>query len=92
MTGCPLTDIRGGLKTLTEAAGIKKHVTPHVLRHTYGSVRIQTLDRGEPVALVTVARELGHSGVQLLEERYAHLLTSRGRLRYIDYWVEEDGE
>ena len=92
VTGGPLTDIRGGLKTLTEAAGIKKHVTPHVLRHTYGSVRIQTLDRGEPVALFTVARELGHSGVQLLEERYGHLLINRRRLPYVEYRSEEGDE
>ena len=88
VTGGLLTDIRGSMKTLAKAAGIKKDVTPHVLRHTYGSVRIQTLDRGEPVALFTVARELGHSGVQLLEERYAHLLTNRRRLPHVEYRFE----
>ena len=28
---------------------------------------------GRPVALYTVARELGHSGTDMLEDRYAHL-------------------
>jgi len=78
-------DIRGSLKTLVEAAGIEKHVTPHTLRHTYASVRIQTLDHGEPVALFTVAQELGHRSIKLLEERYAHLLIDRRRLGYVEY-------
>lgn len=40
----------------------KKRVTHHTLGHSYAAIRLQTVDAGEPVALYTVARELGHSG------------------------------
>ena len=33
----------------------------------------QTCDRGRPVALYTVARELGQKTTDMLEDRYAHL-------------------
>ena len=90
--GKPLTDIRGSFSTLLEAAGIEKPITPHSLRHTYASVRVQTLDHGEPVALLTVAKELGHEKTDLLQERYAHLLVNRRRLPYVEYRFTEAGE
>ena len=57
-----------------ERAGFPKgHIQLHMLRHTYASQRVQTCDRGRPVALYTVARELGHKTTDMLEDRYAHL-------------------
>jgi integrase len=44
-----------------------------MLRHTYTAARVQTLDRGAPVALYMVARELGHSSVEMIERVYGHL-------------------
>jgi integrase len=44
-----------------------------VFRHTYITARLQTLDRGAPVSLWTVAREVGHNGAAMIERVYGHL-------------------
>ncbi|HHW55138.1 MAG TPA: tyrosine-type recombinase/integrase, partial [Firmicutes bacterium] len=41
-------------------AGIKKKVTPHVLRHTYATL----LYRSGVVDIMTLSRLLGHSGLR----------------------------
>jgi len=48
-------------------------------RHTYATARLQTTDRGAPVAAWTVAKELGHSGTAMLEKTYGHLGEVRHR-------------
>lgn len=69
-----IRDLRKTLDAIGERAGLPAgHVRLHMLRHTYSAARIQTLDRGAPVALYTVARELGHSSQSMIEERYGHL-------------------
>ena len=40
---------------------------------SYCAARIQTSDRGRPVAMYTVARELGHSSLDMVSDRYGHL-------------------
>ena len=66
--------LRRSLDRIGERAGMPKgHVRLHMLRHTYTAARIQTLDRGAPVALYTVARELGHRSTEMIEDRYGHL-------------------
>ena len=45
----------------------------HQLRHTYAAARLQTCEKGRPVAPFTVARELGHSSTSMIEKRYGHL-------------------
>lgn len=77
-TGKMLTDVRKQLDAIGETVGFEKgEVRLHKLRHTYTAARIQTTEHGAPVALFTVARELGHSSTRLIERRYGHLLTNR---------------
>jgi integrase len=87
-TGGLLSDIRGSLSSLLAAAGITKEITLHSLRHTYTAVRLQTLDRGEPVSLITVMREIGHTSLKQIEETYGHVLRYRRRLPEVAYRVE----
>ncbi len=84
-TGGMLTDIRGTLNRAVEIAEIDKRVTRHTLRHTYASVRLQTLDNGAPVSIFTVAKELGHKSIDLIEKTYGHLLEERERLPIVRY-------
>ena len=53
-----VTDVRKALDKIAKRAGLPP-VRPHALRHSYCAARIQTCDRGRPVALYSVARELG---------------------------------
>ncbi len=57
----------------------------HLFRHTYTAMRLQTLDNGAPVSLWTVAKELGHGSVTLIERTYGHLLETRNRLPVVEY-------
>jgi len=61
-----------------------------MLRHTYTSARIQTCDPGRPIALYTVARELGHKSTDMLEDRYAHEhdRTEEGGTELVEFRVE----
>lgn len=73
-----LGDVRKQLDRVGERAGFERgEVRLQKLRHTYTAARIQTTEHGAPVALFTVARELGHSSTRLIERRYGHLLTNR---------------
>lgn len=80
-----LEDVSHALATAVEKAEVKKRVTHHTLRHTYAAVRLQTVDAGEPVALFTVARELGHAGTKQVERTYGHVLESRVRLSKVRF-------
>lgn len=69
-----VADVRKALDAIATRAGFELgSVRPHGLRHTYTAARIQTCDRGRPVALYTVARELGHSSLDMISDRYGHL-------------------
>lgn len=77
-TGRMITDFRRSLDAIGERCGFAEgEVRFHKLRHTYCAARIQTTEAGHPVALYTVARELGHASTNLIERRYGHLLTNR---------------
>jgi integrase len=81
-----LSDVRKVFRRVTRRA--KLHgITLHVLRHTYISTRIQTLDRGRPVAAFTVAREVGHSSTAMIERTYGHLSEARHRANVVEYRV-----
>ncbi len=55
-----------------ERAGISKPRL-HAFRHSYTAARIQTLEKGAPVHMWQVARELGHQSSSMIEDRYGHL-------------------
>lgn len=88
--GGPMRDFRGSLVKACEIAGIKKHVTPHTLRHTYTAVRLRTYHtgpNGEPIriSLFDVARELGHRSTAMIERVYGHVLQSSALLPEVRY-------
>ena len=56
-----------------------------MIRHTYCTARLQTLDRGEPIAPFTVARELGHRDTKMIDKVYAHLGNFRARGEHVDF-------
>lgn len=69
-----VTDIRKMLDRIAVRAGLEAgQVRAHGLWHTCTAARIQTLDRGAPVSVYTVARELGHRSTSMIEDRYGHL-------------------
>lgn len=88
-TGRTLTDLRSSLDEVASRAGLEKRLTPKVFRHTYTATRIQTLDGDRPVALFTVARELGHKSVDRIEDVYGHLQSRRQRLPEVRYEESE---
>ena len=90
-----LNDVRKALDRIGERAGFAKgHVRLHGLRHTYVSARIQTCDRGRPVSLYTVAREVGHRSTDMIEARYGHLhdRTEAGSPEIVEFRVEAHRE
>ncbi len=76
---------------VTRAGFNNGDVRLHQLRHTYTAARIQTLDRGRPVALYTVARELGHRSLNMIEDRYGHLhdRAEVGGKEVVEFLVQE---
>lgn len=85
-----VTDFRRVLDVVAERAGWKAaEVRSKAFRHTYCAARLQTLDRGAPVSLFTVAREMGHGGDALVKRVYGHLGEVRHRSDVIEYRVEQ---
>lgn len=83
--GGMLETLRWSLSTLEDRAGLEKHLTIKVFRHTYTAARLQTVDQGEPVSIYTVARELGHTGIERIRRTYGHLQKRRSRLEEVRY-------
>jgi len=50
-----------------------ERISAKVFRNSYAAARLQTLDRGMPVSMYTVARELGHGSLDMLDRIYGHL-------------------
>ena len=69
-----------------------KGIRHRIFRHTYAATRPQTLDRGAPVSLYTVSRELGHGSEDMVRRVYAHLGTVRHRSEVVEYRVEQHFE
>lgn len=84
-------DIRKALDAIAKRAGFDAgQVRAHMLRHTYTAARIQTCDRGRPVSLYTVARELGHHSLEMISDRYGHLhdRAEQGGAEEVEFRVE----
>lgn len=90
--GGMLTTLRWALSTVEDEdhADLDKHLTPKVFRHTYTAARLQTIDHGEPVSIYTVARELGHTGIDRIRRTYGHLQKRRDRLEEVRYEGKSD--
>lgn len=87
-----ISDTRKALDTIAERAKLGETVRLHKLRHTYATARLQTVDGGQPVAMWTVAKELGHSSTRLIEERYGHLGEVRHRSEVVEFRVDQHRE
>jgi len=85
-----LTDFRKLLDAVAERASWKAgEIRSKQFRHTYITARLQTLDRGAPVSTWTVAREVGHSSTDMIEETYGHLGQVRHRAELVEYRIEQ---
>jgi len=80
-----LGDFRKTLSAVTALAGLPGEITSKVFRHTYCSARLQTLDRGEPVSVDLVRREMGHGDESLVRKIYGHLGTIRHRAPVVEF-------
>jgi len=81
-----IVDIRKLLDRVSVQAGGKAgELRTRLFRHTYAAARLQTLDRGAPVSVFTVARELGHGGEGLVRRVYGHLGQVRHRAEEVEY-------
>lgn len=89
-TGGLITDIRKPLDTVAKLAGWEPgEIRSKRFRHTYASARLQTLDNGAPVQPWTVARELGHQSLEMVNRIYGHLGEIRHRSEVVEYRVEQ---
>jgi len=88
-------NLRRSFGTAVRAAGIEKDVSWVTLRHSYAAARLQTVEGTPPapVSPYTVAKELGHGSLQMIERHYGHLLQgTRHRLPEVAYLTEEQRE
>ncbi len=69
-TGSPIDDPipRKALRRVLRAAGIRRRIRPHDLRHTYASLALQ-----QGVPLLVVSRQLGHGSIGVTADVYGHL-------------------
>jgi site-specific recombinase XerD len=66
-TGQPIVNVRRALKTICAKAGVKKHVHPHLFRHS-----VATAMMGAGINLRTVQAMLGHADIGTTEF-YTHV-------------------
>jgi hypothetical protein len=85
-----LVDVRKLVDRVAVRAGWKAgELTTRVFRHTWTAARLQTLDRGAPVSVYTVARELGHGSEEMVRRVYAHLGSVRHRSEVVEFRLEQ---
>jgi hypothetical protein len=83
-------DVRKLIDRIGVRAGWKAgELGTRVFRHTWTAARLQTLDRGAPVSLYTVSRELGHGSEEMVRRVYAHLGAVRHRSEVVEFRVEQ---
>lgn len=85
-----IVDLRKALDAVAVRCGWKPgEVRTKMFRHTYCAARLQTLDRGHPISLYTVAKEMGHGGDGLVKRVYGHLGAVRHRSEVVEYRIEQ---
>jgi integrase len=86
-----ITDWRKQLDAITERTGHWKagDVRSKMLRHSYCSARLMTVSGGEPVAVFTVSREMGHSSTKMVEGIYGHVKGLPHRSDVVEFRVEQ---
>ncbi len=69
--GTPQTEqkLNRALKRLCKRAGIEGNVTPHTLRHTFGSTLIR-----KGVGIEIVSRLMGHANIMVTYNKYIHVI------------------
>jgi len=84
--GAMVVELRKQLDAVAERAWWKPgEIRTKAFRHTYCGARLQTLDAGAPISPFTVAREMGHGGMALVNRVYGHLGTVRHRSEHVEY-------
>lgn len=87
-TGGRIRDIRGIVDRVARRAGLPEGVyRSRSFRITYATARLQTTDRGAPIAQKTVEVELGHASGAMLQRVYGRLGTVRERGEVVEYLV-----
>lgn len=81
----PTEPIEELMKPISETEMIVAPLRSKILRHTYTTARIQNTDQGKQISLWTVAQELGHASIQMVQKVYAHLGTMRHRGEEVEY-------
>jgi integrase len=85
-----LDEPRKLLDAIALRAGWKPgEIRTKMFRHTYCAARLQTLDRGAPVSVFTVQRELGHTSDRLVARVYGHLGAVRHRSDVVEYRADQ---
>ena len=85
-----VTDIRKQMDGIAESVGWNRgDIRTKIFRHSYCAARLQTLDEGYPIAVYTVARELGHGGDSLIKRVYGHLGKVRHRAEHVEFRIEQ---
>jgi hypothetical protein len=85
-----IRDIHRLLDRVAKRAGLGAgELRSKAFRHTYCAARLQTLDRGAPVSLYTVSRELGHGSEEMVRRVYSHLGDVRHRSEVVEYRIEQ---
>lgn len=91
--GGMVTNINKGLDAVAARLGWDPGaIRTRIFRQTYTTARLQTLDNGEPVAVWTVAQELGHTTTRMLEKTYARLGLVRHRAAVVEFRIRQHGD
>lgn len=90
--GKPIRNIKRLIRELALRIEYTGHITPKVFRHTYCAARLQTTKGGAPITTLEVARELGHTGTDMVERVYSHFghgIAEIKRRRHVDFRLED---
>jgi len=85
----PVGDVTKSIDNVALLCGYPKDTIRSLLaRHTYCTVRLQTVDNEAPIAQSTVSKEMGHGSEAMVKRIYGHVPHDRPRLKYVEYRLE----